>query len=83
METSRPRGLGATIRFIVLPVAIGIPLVGYLWETANQVLTGQVDATRIAISAPLLVVFVLLLRWLARGVVAFDRGSRPSTEDRP
>jgi ABC-type Fe3+-siderophore transport system permease subunit len=79
MERARPRSIGATIGFIAIPVVVGIPMVAYLWETLNQLLTGEVSARRIGISIPVFIVFALLLWWLARRVVAFDRGSDTSS----
>ncbi len=47
-------------------VLLGMPVVAYLWETLNQLLSLHVNLTRLLISLPLLVVFVVWLRWLAR-----------------
>ncbi len=47
-------------------VLLGMPVVAYLWETLNQLLSLHVNPTRLLISLPLLVVFVVWLWWLAR-----------------
>jgi len=49
-------------------VALGIPLVAYLWETLNQLLAGHLDPRRVLVSVPLLVAFVALLWAGARGL---------------
>ncbi len=47
-------------------VMVGIPIVAYLWETLNQLLSLHVQPTRLWISLPLLVVLWVWLRWLSR-----------------
>lgn len=47
-------------------VVVGIPIVAYLWETLNQLLSLHVQPTRLWISLPLLVVLWVWLRWLSR-----------------
>ncbi len=55
---------GKTFGTMVLGVLLGIPLVGYLWETVHQVLSLHAEPLRLLISVPVLAVFLLLLRWL-------------------
>ncbi len=64
-KISNPSVEGMVLRMGVV-VLIGAPVVAYLWETLNQLLALHVNPTRLLISAPLLVVFVVWLRWLAR-----------------
>jgi hypothetical protein len=56
------RHLGLIGLFLVC----GIPLVAYLWETVHQVLSLEVDSMRLLISVPLLVIFILLMRFVGR-----------------
>ncbi len=49
-----------------LVVLLGMPVVAYLWETLNQLMALHVNPTRLLISLPLLVVFMVWLRWVAR-----------------
>jgi hypothetical protein len=54
------------IAAILVIVMMGTPLVAYLWETLNQLLAGQVDWTRLAISLPVLALSILLFRVMTR-----------------
>ena len=49
-------------------VIVGIPMVAYLWETLNQVLSGQIEARRMLLSLPMLLAFGVLLFLLARNL---------------
>jgi hypothetical protein len=49
-------------------VVIGTPLVYFLWTALNDVLTGRFDGRHLAFAAPALILFVVLLRYLARAV---------------
>ncbi|HEX9279698.1 MAG TPA: hypothetical protein VF890_03580 [Gemmatimonadales bacterium] len=53
---------------LALLVAAGIPLLAYLWETLNLLLGGHLGVRRLALSAPLLVVFAALLWFTARSL---------------
>ncbi len=55
------------VQMVVIVVG-GIPIVAYLWETLNQLLSLHVQPTRLWISLPLLVVLGVWLRWLSRRV---------------
>lgn len=61
-------GLFALIIAILGLVLVGGVLVAYLWETLNQLMAGHVDWMRILVSLPVLAVFLLLLRYIARRV---------------
>lgn len=67
-ERKHPPGIGGLIALIALFALLGLPLVGYLWETLNELLSGFVDPTRLLISIPVLAVFAVLLVLLARRV---------------
>ena len=53
---------------MALFVVLGVPLVGYLWETINQLLSLQVGTTRVLISIPVLLLFIGLMVLVARRV---------------
>ena len=61
------------VSMMALYVAAGFPLVWYLWETLNDVLSGQFDGLRllVALAASLLLLGLLIL--LARSVQRWDR----------
>lgn len=47
-------------------VIAGIPLVAYLWETLNQILSLDVEGARLLISVPVLLVLIGILMVMAR-----------------
>lgn len=53
---------------ILAIVSIGIPLLAYIWETANQLLAGIVSAARLAMTVPMVGILVLLLFLMRRAV---------------
>jgi hypothetical protein len=63
-------------RKLLLPIALfvlaGIPLVAYLWDTANRVFAGDIDIGRIGIALVAAALFVVLLRMLARTVTRWE-----------
>ena len=52
-------------------VVIGLPMVAYLWETINELLALEFDPVRLAISVPLLAVFLGFLVVIGRRIVAW------------
>ena len=72
MEKHGTIGMGRLIAGMALFVVLGIPLVGYLWETLNELLAGHVDGTRLLISLPVLALLGALLAWLGRRVWAWE-----------
>lgn len=64
--------LGKLILGIAVFTAAGIPLVGYLWETLNQLLAGQVNPHRLLISLPLLLLLAGLLVLVSRTVRSWE-----------
>jgi hypothetical protein len=59
---------GKVIGLMALFVLLGLPLVGYLWETINQLLSLKISTTRALISIPVLLAFIGLMALVARGV---------------
>ncbi|HEX6534608.1 MAG TPA: hypothetical protein VF041_08420 [Gemmatimonadaceae bacterium] len=68
MARSSTLSLPRLIVGIAAFVLLGFPLVGYLWDTLNQLMAGDVRPMRLAISLPLLLVLAGVLAWLARVV---------------
>lgn len=50
---------------LVLP---GVPMVWYLWEVVNNLLSGVFDGRQLLIAVPVLIVFLALLRLVSRTV---------------
>ena len=58
---------------LVAVVAIlGTPLIAYLWETTNVLLSGEVRPLQLGIAVVLLPVFIVLLRVLAKRIHAVE-----------
>jgi hypothetical protein len=58
--------MGKLIGLIALFTVLGIPLLAFLWETLNRLMAGHFDLVRIGLSVPILVLFAVLLRFMAR-----------------
>jgi hypothetical protein len=58
--------MGRLIGLIAVFALLGTPLVAFLWETLNRLMTGWFEPVRVGISIPVLVILYLLLRYLAR-----------------
>ena len=64
--SDRPVGTAGLMVKILLLVLLGAPLVAWLWDTLNHLLSGIVEPTRLLIAVPVAFVFFLMLRWLGR-----------------
>lgn len=78
MPQSRGNGAVPLLIFLTVVVVVGSPLFAYLWETLNQVLSGHFPVGRIAVTVPILLAFVALLWFAARG---FARVAPPGPAD--
>lgn len=67
---------GKLIGLMALFVAVGMPLVWYLWTSLNEVLSGQWDGGRLLRTLPVLLAFLLLLFLLAKSVRRWDARQR-------
>ncbi|MBR9988886.1 MAG: hypothetical protein KFH98_03975 [Gemmatimonadetes bacterium] len=80
MRTSQP-STGRLFGGILLLTLIGGVLVAYLWETLNRLFSLTFEPLRLLLSVPVLIVFVLLLRYVGRLVEGWseqrDAGPRP------
>jgi hypothetical protein len=63
---------------MVLFVLAGVPLVAYLWETLNEVMALEAAPVRLAISVPVLLIFLGLLHVLRRYVHSWTGLTRTS-----
>lgn len=63
------RWLTPAILLLVIPGGL---LIAWLWETLNRLLAGHIEPARLLISVPVLAVFLLLLRYMARTIAAWD-----------
>ena len=57
---------GKIFPWLALFIALGMPLVAYLWETLHQILAWHFEPTRLLISVPVLALFLGLLFVLSR-----------------
>ena len=63
---------GRLIAMMGLFVAVGFPMVWYLWEVLNQVLSGIFDGRRLLIALPVALAFAALLVLVSRSVQHWD-----------
>ena len=68
-DTSR---LVRLIGSIALFVLVGTPMVAYLWETMNVLLTGRVEPVKLGIAVIVLGIFAGLLMLLSRSIHALE-----------
>jgi hypothetical protein len=66
-EKTKPSGSPVLLFLgLLLTAAAGVPLVAFLWETINQLLSGHLHIRRILVSIPALLVFAALIRLVGR-----------------
>lgn len=68
MEKKGRTGFVPLAAGMALFVVVGIPLVGYAWETLNQLLSGRISPTRLLATLPVLALMAVLLVLLSRRV---------------
>jgi hypothetical protein len=74
-QASTPHGsmpMGRLVGGMLLFVLLGTPLVAYVWETANRLFAGDVDAGRLALTVPAALVLGGLLLLLARTIRGWE-----------
>lgn len=64
-------GSGKIVLLMAVVVLVGLPMVAYLWETINRLLALEFDPLRIAISIPLLAVFLGFVTFVGRRLSAW------------
>jgi hypothetical protein len=72
MTTATGTSFGKLVGIIALFTVLGIPLLAFLWETLNKLIAGVFEPWRLLVSVPVLVVFLVVLRFLARSVARLD-----------
>jgi hypothetical protein len=82
-ERGTTLGLSKLIVGIAIFVLVGIPLVGYLWWTLNDLLAGDVRPVQLAIALPLLLAFAGLLVILSRVVHRWEHERVEQTHSPP
>ena len=56
----------------MLFVLAGVPLIAYVWETANRVFAGHFEAVRLLIAAAALIALLFVLKVLARVIQRWE-----------
>jgi len=80
MNENRPVRTGRMFAGILLLTAVAVPVLAYVWETLNRLLSGIIEFERIAWTLPALVLLIAILKLLGRaarawtGVPADDTG---------
>jgi ABC-type proline/glycine betaine transport system permease subunit len=67
---------------IGVAILLGVPLLAYVWETANRLVAGHFDLVRFLITIPAAALLILLWRVLARRIEAWH-GERVGTARTP
>jgi hypothetical protein len=68
MEKRGEIGIVPLMAGMALFVVLGTPLVGFLWHSLNRLLSGTIEAWRLAATVPVLLLLWGLLHLLARRV---------------
>jgi len=72
-DATRRGSPGLRLFGLLLLFVIGcVPLVAYLWETLNQLLSFQLDVRRLLVSLPVGLVLLLLVGAIAHTLTRFD-----------
>ena len=77
--------LSRLIVLIAFFVLVGTPLVAYLWETTNVLMSGQIRPLQLGIAVVLLPIFLVVLRALANRIHAVEgrRAQLPGVPSEP
>jgi len=65
MSTAKNPSRVEVVVVMLIFVILGFPLVGYLWETLNQLMSAEVQGDRLLLSVPVLL--ILLGLWWVLG----------------
>jgi hypothetical protein len=69
MPTGPRADVPKLVGILLLAALAGIPLTGFLWDVVSDLLAGHVNGARLALAAPLALVFAFLLRVVGRQFV--------------
>jgi hypothetical protein len=85
MPTEHAPRLARLVMLVAVFTLLGTPLVAYLWETTNVLLSGEVRPLQLGIGVVLLAVFIGLLRLLATRIHAVEgqRDQQPGSLREP
>jgi Na+/melibiose symporter-like transporter len=72
MASQTGTSFGKLIGIIAVFTLLGIPVLAFLWETLNKLIAGVFEPWRLLVSVPVLLVFVVLLWFLARSLSRLD-----------
>jgi hypothetical protein len=67
-----PVNIPKLVSVILALLLVGIPVVAFIWETLNHLLSGQVEPMRLLISVPVVGLLYILLRIVARILAKFE-----------
>jgi hypothetical protein len=71
----QPVSTGKLAASILVVAVAGTPLVAWIWESLNELLSGHVEPVRLLLTVPALVLLYALLRWLAKRLERFERNA--------
>ncbi len=71
-ERPRPPGIGGLMAGMAVFVIVGIPMVFFIWQFINEILSGRFVPVDAGLAAVFLVLFVGFLRILASRVRRWD-----------
>jgi hypothetical protein len=74
MADSAGPGVGKLAAWVLLLFIVGTPLVAYLWETLNHLLSGRFEPVQLLIALPVAAVLWLVLRTMGRLIVQWTGG---------
>ena len=77
---SQPQTLKLAASVLLLFV-VGTPIVAWLWETLNHLLSGHVEPLRLLIAVPVGGVLYLILKLVARFTSSLEHTAPPSTRE--
>ena len=72
-----PAALGPIVLRVALFALLGIPLVAYLWGALNELVAGHPEEVDFIIAIPVLLLFLLLVGYLARNVMRLQADRHP------
>ena len=71
MHENGPVPTGRVVAGMLLLTAIAAPVLAYVWETLNRLLSGIVEPVRIAWTVPAVVLLIVILTLLRRAARAW------------
>ena len=72
VANSSKASAGKLVITIAAFVALGIPLIAFIWETANRGFAGHFEAKRVLLTLPAILLLLGLFTLLARTLTAWE-----------